>query len=159
MRNTNKSNIGDMAGGSMDPVQIPDSFVGIGEAISQEAATIGLSKDTCVSPLGVRPRKWSQIENVNDKHISRLGSFDCDRATEHVRDRKIDIADIVSTIVVFYLAICPVFAFHTESRAWLHVSYSRNIRVPAIVTKHLLLTPGLGEIRLKQGLVAPGCYS
>src|SRR5258708_32964247 len=87
MLNTDKSNVRQVAGRCKDPLKIPDSFVGIGETICQEAATIGLGKNPGIPPFCVRPREWPHIENINNEDISRFRTINCNRPTEYVRNR------------------------------------------------------------------------
>src|SRR5207245_11591420 len=158
MRNTDKSDVRYVARGCIDPFKIPDSFVGIGETMSQAAATIGPCKNAGIPPFGVRPGERAYIENINYEDISWFRTIDSNWPTQHMTDREIQITNIVSTVVVLNLTVSPVFAFHAEGRSRRYCSDGRYIWMPAIVPKHLLLAPGLGEVHLKQGLVTH-CHS
>src|SRR5258708_37428731 len=112
MLNTDKSDVREVAGCYKDSLKIPDSFVGIRETIRQEAATIGLGKNPRIPPFCVRPGEWPHIENINNEDISWFRTIDGNRPTEYVRNRQINITNIVSTIIVLNLTISQIGRAH-----------------------------------------------
>ena len=92
------------------------------------------------------------VQDVNHKDVARLGTIHPDRPTEYVNNLKIDIGDVLGIVVVFDLAVGPVFAFDAEDIAWVNGCNSWNVRMPAVMTGHLLLIHRFRQINLEQGL-------
>jgi len=60
------------------------------------------------------------------------------------------ILNVLGIVIVFDLTIGPVFALDPKHISWVDRSNSRDVWVPAVVPRHLLLIHGLGEINLEQ---------
>src|SRR5438105_1967794 len=131
MLNTNQSDVRQVTGGGKDPLQIPDRFVGSGEAIRQEAATIALGKNSGKAPFGLWPGEGPHLENIHHEDIARFRPDDANGPTEDVRDGEVNITHIVRIVVVLNLAVRPVFAFHAEAGSWTDGGDGRNIGMPA----------------------------
>jgi hypothetical protein len=47
--------------------------------------------------------------------------------------RKVDIGNVVGTVIVCNLSTCPIEAIDTKFCAWLECFHHANVRVPTIV--------------------------
>lgn len=116
--------------------------------IGEEAATILLGEDTGETPL--ISLQSPDIQDVNHEDVAGLSTVDPDRAAQNMHDLEIHLLDVGRIIVITDLAIGPVLAFDAEHIAWIHRDHSRNIGMPAVVPRHLLLIHRLGQVDLEK---------
>ncbi len=132
--------------------EVPDRLVGVGELIGEEAAAVELGEDAGVAPAlaGQRPgillRDGSDVEDVHDEQVARLGALDGDRAGEHVHRRQRCVEDVVGRIVVDDGTVEPFATVHPERVALLDRHRGRDVRVPPVVAQLLLIGELLGRV-------------
>ena len=144
-----ETHTGNVAGGGVDALQIPDGFGGLGVVIGEEATAVLLGEDARESPFIAL--QGADIKNVDHQDVAGLGPIDPDRSTQDVNNLQIDIFDVFGVVVVLDLAIGPVLAFDPEHITRIHRGHGRNLGMPAVMPGHVLLIHRLGEIDGEEG--------
>src|SRR5471032_2954856 len=130
-----------------ESVKIPDTFLRIREMLGQETAAILLRKKAVETPLAFHLGAY--IEQVDHQQIARFSAVNTDRAGEKVDDRQVDIADVVSGVVVLDETAGPVVRFQNEVVAGFDPERHWNIRMPAAVNL-LVVECGLFQVDLDE---------
>jgi hypothetical protein len=71
----------------------------------KEPATVAAIEDTCETPWMVL--KGLHIHDFDEKYVSRGCAFNLEGPTEIVNSREVDIADIISCVIVLDLPTGP----------------------------------------------------
>src|ERR1700712_457995 len=100
MRDAGELDPGDVPGRALLAREVPDRLVRVGEVVGEKASAVGLGEDSRVAPslaggvadlLGYR----TQVEDVDDEKVPWFGTFDVDRAGQHVCTGKVDVAHVI----------------------------------------------------------------
>lgn len=102
----------------------------------QESASVLLVEDACEAPRLVL--EGLNIHDLDEKDISWLGLFDFERTGEVVDSRKVNIQDIVGTVIVLDLSTGPVETLDLDRLSILDRAAERDIRMPSVVQARLL---------------------
>jgi hypothetical protein len=94
---------GDVPGGGVLTVEVPDRLVGVREVVGEEASAVDLGEDACVAPslagrvaAFLRRLNGAEVQDVHDKQVTGFGALDLDRTAEHVRFEQVHISHVVS---------------------------------------------------------------
>ena len=147
MDQAGKIHAGNMARRGVHALEVPDRLLGLREMIGQEAAAILLGEEAVESPLAILHR--ANIEQINHQKIARLRPLDADRARQKVDDRQVDVAHVVSAVVVLDEAASPVIGLDDEVVARIDPRDHGNVRMPPIVN-HVVVVGRLREVDLDQ---------
>jgi len=157
MSNARVADAGQMTGGGLLSVEVPDRFVGIWEVVGQETAAIHLGEDSRVPPA--LSRCWSgllrhraEIEDVDDEEIPRLGALHPDGTAKDVASVEADISYVVCRVIVAYLTVRPFAALHPELVAGFDFRRDRDVRVPPIVARNILFKHRFRLVNMKCNL-------
>jgi hypothetical protein len=109
-----------------------------------EAAAVGLREDSGIAPaltgsVADLLRHRTEVKDVDDEQIARLGTLDVERPGQHVRMRQVDISDVVCGVVVADLPVGPFPAFDPNLLSWTDIGRWRDVGVPPVVTGHGLV--------------------
>src|SRR5215211_3732947 len=144
---------GQVPGGGVLPVEVPDRLDGVREVVGQEPPRVGPGKHTRVAPALARGRPLilgrlhrAELQDVDDQQVARLGALDLDWAAEHVGAGEVDVADVVGRVVVAELGVGPLPALDPELTDWLHEGGTRDVGMPAVVAGDGLVAHGLGLV-------------
>ena len=128
MGQAGEAHAGDMPGGGVDAVEIPDGLGRVGEIIRQETAAVLLGED---AGEAVR-RDGADVEYVHHQQIPGFGAIDVDGTGQGMGAGKIDIADVGRIVVVGDLAIQEIQGFQDDVLARLHVHDGGDVRMPPV---------------------------
>ena len=115
----------------------------------QEAAAVLLAEKAVEAPLAFL--LGTDVEQVHHQQVARLGTLHADRPRQLVHRRQIDVAHVVSRIVVLDEAAGPVEGFKNEVAARAHPGGHWNIWMPAVVDV-FVLERGLAQVNGNQCL-------
>jgi len=102
----------------------------------QKPASVLLVEDACEAPRLVLERL--NIHDLDEKDISWLGLFDFEWTGEVVDSRKVNVQDIVGTIIVLDLPAGPVETLDLDRLSILDGAAEWDIRMPSVVQARLL---------------------
>ena len=123
-----EAHAGDVPGGGVDAVEIPDGLGGVGEVLGQEPAAVLLGEDAREAVGG----DGADVEDVHHEQIAGLGAFDVHRAGEGMRPGEIDVAHVGRIVVVGDLAIEEVQGLEDDVLARLHPHHGGDVRMPTV---------------------------
>ena len=131
-----------------DTLEIPDRLGGFRKMVGEKATTVVLGEDAGEAPFVAL--KGANIKNIHHKDVAGLGTIDPDWSTQDVDNFEVHILNVLGIVIIFDLAIGPVLALDPKHISWVDRSNGGDVRVPAVVPRHLLLIHGLGQINLEQ---------
>ena len=116
--------------------------------IGEEATTIFFGKDSGKAPFITL--KCTHFENINNQNVSWLCAVHPNGSAEDVNHLQVHIFNVFWIIIIFDLAIRPVFAFNPEGVARIHRCHGWNVWVPSVMARHFLLIHWLGQINIEK---------
>jgi len=126
-----ESDPGNVAGGAVDALEVPDGFGGLWVDFVQEASTIIFREHAGEAPWLVLEGLY--ILDVDQKNITRLGGLDLEWSSEVVNSSQIYISDVIRRIIVLDLSACPVDALDLDCFLVLDLLARRDVWVPTVM--------------------------
>jgi hypothetical protein len=140
----------DVARAAVDAGKVPARLGGLRVVVGEEAAAVVLVEGAGEAPLVARERP--DVEDLHLEQVARLRRRARDRPREVVHLREVDVLHVVRRVVVLDLAARPVDRLDAEDLALLDRHDRRDLGVPAVVERRLLLPRHFLDVDGNSGL-------